>query len=906
MKLVAGQRFHLKNDNQFVKAISGKLEVYAVTRNTESFRQIFLTEMLVGDVAFPSLDEFEVIDFLVYAVEDSEIDLINIDALPVNGLRSLMRHWFYKLEELPWLRLLADLGDDVLLSWRSKSIFLSDDLTIEELKAEFTDHEQTLAMLLGIKFRSEDKKLTRRIEYSEENKQRMLGETISKLIGQDHSIYPYQAPAGSQSSVDANLNDLSFIIKRIAKALKMPTENINLSPESVKRLDQLGIIRRLVIKGNMQMRMVELEKDWYNFDCGVMLGYYGEKKDIVALLPTSPKSYVMVNKEHQLGTPVTAEIAEGIDKDAFVIQAGLPTRKLSNLDVLKFMFNHCWKADWHTLIAISFLAGIIPIITPIITETIFQDIIPILDRQGLATVTQVSMITGFTMAAIGIVRSIAVTRLVTDIDLAVESALFGRLVSLPATFFRKFQSGELANRFMGMESIVGAVSGDIVSQVFNFVFSFWSFGLMCWYSFTLAMLVLCSSIILTLVSAFIVNYAVRLQRNFTTAHNKTAALLQQLFTGLPKFRTAGAEEHAFRLWADCFGEEWRWNYKMRWNSNYMSIIAIIQGSLYTLLVYFVVMNYVNETDPETGKIVKEGMTYAAFLAFQSAAASFNATIGGFVGSISRIVMMKPFIENMKIFLDEVPEVSDDKPDAGILRGAIEVRNLDFAYSEEGPKVIKDVSFRIMSGEHVAIVGRSGGGKSTLIRLLLGFEKPSQGVVLYDGQDLEEVNLASVRSQMGVVLQNGQLMSGSIFTNIVGTSALTEKDAWAAADAAGLTEDIKNMPMGMQTIISEGSSNISGGQRQRILIARALAGRPSIVVFDEATSALDNQTQSIVTKSLDKMHATQIIVAHRLSTIRNVDRVIVIDKGQIVENGGFDELVQKGGLFASMVKRQTID
>lgn len=207
---------------------------------------------------------------------------------------------------------------------------------------------------------------------------------------------------------------------------------------------------------------------------------------------------------------------------------------------------------------------------------------------------------------------------------------------------------------------------------------------------------------------------------------------------------------------------------------------------------------------------------------------------------------------------------------------------------------------------MAIVSRSGSGKSTLIRLLLGFEKPSRGVVLYDGQDLSEVNLSSVRSQLGVVLQNGQLMQGSIFTNIVGTSALTEDDAWVAAQAAGLADDIKNMPMGMQTVISEGSTNISGGQRQRILIARALAGRPSIVIFDEATSALDNRTQAIVTHSLDKMHATQIIVAHRLSTIKNVDRVIVIDKGQVIENGSFAEFVEKGGVFASMVKRQTID
>lgn len=259
-----------------------------------------------------------------------------------------------------------------------------------------------------------------------------------------------------------------------------------------------------------------------------MLGYHGERKKIVALIPASPKSYIMISKDRPRGIPVTDSVAEDLQKDAFVIHAGLPTRKLSNVDVLNFMFKHCWSLDWQTIIFVSFLAGIIPIITPIITETIFQDIIPILDRKGLATVTQVSAIAGFTTASINIVRSIAITRLTTNIDLAVESALFGRLVALPTAFFRKFQSGELASRFMGMSSIVNAVSGDIVSEVFNFIFSFWSFGLMCWYSFPLAILVMFVSFVLTLICSLFVYNSISLQRKFMTAHNKTAALLQQI------------------------------------------------------------------------------------------------------------------------------------------------------------------------------------------------------------------------------------------------------------------------------------------------------------------------------------------------------------------------------------------
>lgn len=260
---------------------------------------------------------------------------------------------------------------------------------------------------------------------------------------------------------------------------------------------------------------------------------------------------------------------------------------------------------------------------------------------------------------------------------------------------------------------------------------------------------------------------------------------------------------------------------------------------------------------------------------------------------------------MRPILEEIPEFDDNKIEADVLTGNIKVSELTFSYGENLPEVLKGISFEISAGENVAIVGKSGCGKSTLVRLLLGFENPKSGIISFDGQDLSTLNLPSVRSQMGVVLQNGQLMQGDIFTNIIGTANLTQDDAWAAAEAASIADDIRKMPMGMQTVIGEGSSNISGGQRQRILIARALAAKPSILIFDEATSALDNKSQSIVTKSIDKLNVTRIVIAHRLSTIKNCDRIIVMDGGKIAEIGTFDELANSGGLFSTLVKRQTI-
>ena len=332
--------------------------------------------------------------------------------------------------------------------------------------------------------------------------------------------------------------------------------------------------------------------------------------------------------------------------------------------------------------------------------------------------------------------------------------------------------------------------------------------------------------------------------------------------------------------------------------------------LLSLILYYFAFRELGETMTlGTGNVISnalgagEAMTAATFIAFQSAYTAFNASLNAVIPAAESVSMVKPLLENIRPILDAEPESSDERPDADVLSGAIEVRDLRFAYDAGLPEVLKGVSFRISAGEHVAIVGRSGCGKSTLIRLLLGFEKPLGGAVYYDGQNLAEINAASVRSQLGVVLQNGQLMTGDIYRNIIGINDLTLDDAWAAAEAAGIADDIREMPMQMQTVVSEGSTNISGGQRQRILMARALAMKPSIIICDEATSALDNRTQAIVTKSLDRLKATRIVVAHRLSTIRNADRIIVLDEGRVAESGTFDELVKQGGLFAAMVKRQ---
>ncbi|WP_051598508.1 NHLP bacteriocin export ABC transporter permease/ATPase subunit [Selenomonas ruminantium] len=902
MELQAGKRWQLTKEDSFLMLASGQVEVYAVTQDKDEFRQSYLLTLEAGKAIFPAMDEFEEIDVLIYAVKDSVLEEKSFLDMDPHELHPLMQEWFKALGELPWLKRLAALGDDMLSLWGSRKLFADSLGSSHELLEAFRKHQRIFSMLRGMRFLSADRRLARRQKIIARQKKWLINDAIGNLLGEDEILYEESSTEQAGKAVD----ETSFILKLAMKALSMPEADINISAEIAKKLDSLALLRRLAQKANIQLRLVKLEgKKWFTKDSGVLIGWYGENKEIAAIIPESPGRYKIITRRNPAGLPLTPEVLDKIDKDAFVCYAGFPRRKLKIMDLLRFMFHQCWKADYRTIILVSFFAGLIPLVSPVITETIFQDILPIMDREGLVTVTQVVMVTSFTMAALSMIRTVAVVRISTRLDMAVEAALWGRLLSLPQKFFSRFTTGELASRMQGMEAVKEVVSGNFVTAIFNTVFSFWSLILMCWYSLKLTVAAMVVWGIWCLITAFIYRRVLSFQRKLITAKNEEAGLVQQVFTGLSKFRVHGAEERAYHLWSKVFGVTWKWNLALRWQGNYNTIIAAVQPFVLNMLLYYIVVYGMQETvqTGNGGSMVQTGIGYAQFLAFEAAFSSFNGTLNAVIPLVGTFFTIQPHIENLRPILEEVPETTDDKLEADPLSGAIEVSHLTFAYGEGKKDVIRDVSFQVAAGENVAIVGHSGCGKSTLVRLLLGFEQPKSGAVYYDGQSLAELSPPSVRSQMGVVLQNGQLMSGDIFTNIVGQSALTQDDAWAAAEAAGIADDIREMPMGMQTVISEGSNNISGGQRQRIMIARALAAKPAILIFDEATSALDNRTQAIVTESLNKLNTTRLVIAHRLSTIKECDRILVMDKGSIVESGSYEELLSQNGVFAQLVKRQ---
>lgn len=899
MELQAGKRWRLKKEDEYLLVQQGVVEVYAVTASQESYRQEYLFPLKAGQAVFPAFDEFGEIDILIYALEDCQLQVEKLANSSKETLYLQMQEWFKQLSGIRWIKSLADLGDNSL---DQNGMLLDEDIaSSSDLLKCFEEKQRIFSMLQGIRFLSADKRLERRQNIISHQKQRLVNDAIDNLLGEEEIFYEER----NTEQRTKNLEEASFIIHVVQKSLLMGQSDISIPPERVKKLDSIGLIRRVAQKANVQLRLIKLEKNWYTKDCGTMIGYYGAKKEMAAIIPQAPGHYRLITRSMPEGIKITEAEADKLDMDAFLCYAGFPRRKMRIRDLLRFMFRQCWLSDYRTILLVSFFAGIIPLVTPVITETVFQNIIPIMDREGLVSVTQVLMVASFTMAALSMIRSVSVMRIGSRLDMSVEAALWGRLLNMPEKFFRRFTTGELASRMRGFEALNEVLSGTFVSSVFNTLFSFWSLLLMCWYSLKLTAVAVVIWAIWCVITVAIYWRVLSYQRKLIAAINAEAGLVQQIFAGLGKFRVHGAEEQAYNLWSKVFGETWRWNLALRWQNNYNSIIGAAQPFILTMVLYYFAVYGLQDssnTVADTEKVII-GIGYAQFLAFEAAFTAFNATLNSVIPLIGKFFSIQPHIENLRPILEEIPENTTDKVEADPLSGGIEVSHLSFAYGEDNKDVLHDISFQIAAGENVAIVGHSGCGKSTLVRLLLGFEKPRSGAIYYDGQSLAELSLPSVRSQMGVVLQNGQLMSGDIFTNIVGQAALTQDDAWEAAEAAGIADDIRAMPMGMNTVISEGSENISGGQRQRIMIARALAAKPAILIFDEATSALDNRTQSIVTESLNKLKTTRLVIAHRLSTIKECDRILVMDKGSLVESGTYEELVAKNGVFAKLVRRQ---
>lgn len=673
--------------------------------------------------------------------------------------------------------------------------------------------------------------------------------------------------------------------------------NVKPHPDMLRGLSMADPVSAIARTSGFRVRTIALKGQWWKMDSGPFLAFLEEGRKPVALLPKSRHRYDVYDPSKNKRTPVTQEMASTLNPFAYVLYRPFPVKKLTIMELLKFALPVC-LSEILMIVLMGIGAGLMGMFAPAATGIIFDRLIPGSERAELVQMSVFLLVIAIATSMFTFARSFAVLRLEGKLDTAIQSAVWDRLLGLPVSFFRKYSSGDLAQRSLGIATIRQILSGSTLSAIFSGIFSIFSFALLFYYSWSLALvaagLVLFAFIAITVCGII----QVRLQRKLVHMGGSISSMLLQFINGLAKFRVSGTERRVFAVWAREFSRKKRIAKNARRTQNYLTIFASVFPLICLAVIFYSHQKFL--TIPELTKITTGDFAafFGAFAQFLSSTLLLSAAVVGALGVV-------PAYERAKPIFHELPEVSEGMANPGRLTGALEVSHVTFRYNESAPAVLRDVSIAVRAGQFVAIVGASGSGKSTLLRLLLGFEKPESGAIYYDGQDLAGVDVQEVRRQMGVVLQTSRPVSGSIFQNIVGSAPLTTENAWEAARLAGIEQDIRQMPMGLHTQISDGGGGISGGQRQRLMIARAIAGRPRILLFDEATSALDNQTQAIVSRSLESLRATRIVIAHRLSTIMNADCIYVMDKGCIAQSGTYQELIGQEGIFSELARRQMI-
>ena len=721
-------------------------------------------------------------------------------------------------------------------------------------------------------------------------------EQIKQRKESDDSIFSDSfvnlAGAVMGAKISAALNDQRQITKNaIDEILKYYHVKSREVPDNMQDMNEQ--LEYLLRPCGIMRRIVHLEKGWYKDACGAMLATKKNSGEVVALIPTGLAGYSYFDRESGKHIKVSRKNEGLFELEGIAFYKPFPLKKIGIPSLLKYVLETLSLADL-VLFGIASLAAIlVGMLSPKINHIIFSDVIGNESMQLFFAITVFLVCVSVSMLLLGVLKSLLMARINTKISLAVEAATMMRVMSLPPSFFKNYSAGELSGRAQYIGSLCNMLISTVLSTGLTSVFSLVYITQIFAYAPALvvpALAVIVVTILFSVISSFV---QMHISQKRMVLSAKESGMQYAMISGVQKIKLSGAEKRAFARWANLYAKGAAYTYDPPTFIKINGVINMAISLAGTLVMYWAA--------------VKSGIGVADYYAFNTAYGMVSGAFMSLAGIALTVAQIKPIVDMAKPILDAVPEISEDKQVVTNLAGGIELHNVSFRYTETQPNVLDDFSLKIKAGQYVAIVGKTGCGKSTLMRLMLGFETPQRGAVHFDGRDIATLDLKSLRRHIGTVMQDSKLFSGDIYSNIVISAPwLTMDEAWEAAEMAGIAEDIRRMPMGMHTLISEGSGGVSGGQRQRLAIARAIAPKPKILMFDEATSALDNLTQKQVSDSLEKLKCTRIVIAHRLSTIRACDRIIVLDQGRIMEDGTYDELIAKNGFFAELVERQRLD
>ncbi|MFH9174738.1 NHLP bacteriocin export ABC transporter permease/ATPase subunit [Streptomyces albogriseolus] len=667
---------------------------------------------------------------------------------------------------------------------------------------------------------------------------------------------------------------------------------ITLAPpaQSGTGADRLDPVEQVALASRLRTRVVRLEGRWWRDDVGPLVGRRALSGAPVALL-WRRGGYVAVHPSTGRETPVEKANAEEFEPRAVMFYRPLPERRLSPLRLMRFCMGGT-RGDLTGLLLSGLVTVVLGALVPLATGRVLGEYVPKAQTDLIVQVCLAVILSSVVAAAFMLLQNLTLLRLEGRVEATLQPAVWDRLLRLPTRFFTERSTGELASAAMGISAIRRMLAGVGPTVTQSVTVGAVNLALLLWFSVPMALAAVGMLVLVAGVFLGLGLWQVRWQRRLVVLTNKLNNQAFQTLRGLPKLRVAAAENYAYAAWASQFARSRELQQKAGRIKNLTAVLGAVYLPLCTLGMFMLLAG------PARGS-----MTAAEFLTFNTSVTMVLTSVTQLTGSFVSAVAALPLFEQIRPVLDATPEVRAASTRPGPLTGAIEARRVSFRYSDDGPLVLDDVSFEARPGEFVAVVGPSGCGKSTLLRLLIGFDRPQSGSVLYDGQDLGALDQSAVRRQCGVVLQHAQPFTGSIMDVICGSEPYTPEEAMAAAEMAGLAEDIRRMPMGLHTIVSGGGA-VSGGQRQRLMIAQALIRRPRILFFDEATSALDNETQRTVIESTKALRATRIVIAHRLSTVLDADRVVVMEAGKVVQQGTPAELLaDTQGRLHELVRRQ---
>ena len=722
-----------------------------------------------------------------------------------------------------------------------------------------------------------DEQIRLRKEQDDQVLEDALVDIAASVMGRQESARLLDSHIVTKAAIDEILKYFHFKPKEVPENSKDLEEQLEFS------LRPYGIMKRLV----------KLEEGWQRDAFGPMLGFFKKEGTPVPLLPSGLTGYCYIDPRTRERKRINKGNASLLAKEAYCFYRPLPVRAITIPDLILYLKNCLQPRDYALIMLCTLAITMVGMIMPRLTRALTGEILLSGSIQALVGIAIFMVATTLSSQLLSVANGLLSGRSMKITSISVEAAMMARLLSLSPSFFKKYSAGELASRSQAVNQLCSMLLGMVMSTGLTSMTSLLYITQIYQFAPTLLLPSLVVITVTVVFSFFSTLMQMRISKQKMEISAKESGVTYALISGIQKIRLSGAENRAFARWAKIYAKESTLSYNPPTILKINRVIMKAIGLFSTIIIYNLAIQAEIGVSNYMGFLAAYGAVYSAF-----------SSLAGIALSVAEI---KPVLEMAEPFLKAEPEVAEGKKLLTRVSGAIELNHVKFRYSESMPYVIDDLSLKIHPGEYVAIVGKTGCGKSTLIRLLLGFEKPLKGAIYYDGKDMNSIDLRSLRRKIGTVTQDGGLFQGSIYENIsISAPHMTLEEAWQAAEIAGIAKDIQEMPMGMHTLISEGQGGISGGQRQRLMIARAIAPKPRILIFDEATSALDNLTQRKISEALDEMKCTRIVVAHRLSTIKNCDRIIVMNNGKIAEDGTYDELIAQEGFFAELVERQRLD